>query len=31
MKDRIFSGVDIDDAVAVAAANLGLPLSLIHI
>jgi spoIIIJ-associated protein len=25
MKDRIFSGVDIDDAVAVAAANLGLP------
>ena len=25
MKDRIYSGVDIDDAVAVAAANLGLP------
>lgn len=25
MKDRIFSGVDIDDAIAVAAANLGLP------
>ena len=25
MKDRVFSGVDIDDALAIAAANLGLP------
>src|SRR5262249_58847359 len=25
MKDRVFSGVDVGDAVAIAAANLGLP------
>lgn len=30
MKDRIFSGVDIDDAIAVAAANLGLPRALLR-